>query len=48
MVEWMSLGSLCRIKTGKLNANAQVENGQYPFFTCDAAPFRIDEYAFDT
>ena len=48
MVEWKNLGDLCRIKTGKLNANAQVENGKYPFFTCDATPFRINTYAFDT
>ena len=48
MVEWKKLGSLCTIKTGKLNANAQVENGKYPFFTCDASPYRIDDYAFDT
>lgn len=48
MVEWKKLGELCIIRTGKLNANAQVENGIYPFFTCDAHPFRIDEYAFDT
>ena len=45
---YKTLGELCQIKTGKLNANAQVENGQYPFFTCDANPFRIDTYAFDT
>ena len=24
------------------------ENGIYPFFTCDAKPFRINTYAFDT
>ena len=46
--EWKTLGGLCQIRTGKLNANAQVENGQYPFFTCDAKPFKIDKYAFDT
>ena len=46
--EWTRLGDLCRIRTGKLNANAQVENGEYPFFTCDAKPFKIDTYAFDT
>ena len=48
MVEWKKLGELCCIRTGKLNANAQVQNGQYPFFTCDAKPFTIDKYAFDT
>ncbi len=33
--------------TGKLDSNAMVENGQYPFFTCAKEIFRIDEYAFD-
>ena len=36
------------VKTGKLNANAMVSDGQYPFFTCDAKPYRIDTFAFDT
>ncbi|RKM56734.1 hypothetical protein D6856_14655 [Butyrivibrio sp. XB500-5] len=36
------------IKTGKLNANAEKADGEYPFFTCDANPKRIDKYAFDT
>ena len=48
MVERKKLGEVCCIRTGKLNANAQVENGKYPFFTCDAKPFRIDTFAFDT
>ena len=48
-VEWKTLGDLiATIKTGKLNANAMVEGGKYPFFTCDANPFRIDTYSFDT
>jgi type I restriction enzyme, S subunit len=48
-VEWKSLGEIvATIKTGKLNANAMTEDGKYPFFTCDANPFRIDTYAFDT
>ncbi len=48
-VEWKSLGDVVStIKTGKLNANAMVEGGEYPFFTCDASPFKIDTYAFDT
>ena len=47
-VEWKKLGEVCCIRTGKLNANAQVEDGKFPFFTCDAKPFKIDTYAFDT
>ena len=42
------LGDVCKITTGKLDANAQVENGLYPFFTCAEQPFRIDSFAFDT
>ena len=46
--EYVRLGNICKITTGKLDANAQVENGQYPFFTCAERPFNIDSYAFDT
>ena len=46
--EYKNLGDMCQIKTGKLNANAMEEDGKYPFFTCDAKPYRINEYAFDT
>ena len=38
---------LCSIKTGKLDANAAVENGAYPFFTCSKEPLKIDTYAYD-
>jgi type I restriction enzyme, S subunit len=41
------LGNHVRIVTGKLNANAAVESGQYPFFTCSRETFQIDDYAFD-
>lgn len=47
-VVYSPLGTLCKIETGKLNANAMDENGIYPFFTCDAKPFKINTYAFDT
>ena len=46
--EYVRLSDICKITTGKLDANAQVENGQYPFFTCAERPFNIDSYAFDT
>ena len=46
--EYVRLGDICKITTGKLDANARVENGQYPFFTCAERPFNIDSYAFDT
>ena len=32
--EIKTIGSICDIKTGKLDANAASENGAYPFFTC--------------
>ncbi|QIM64317.1 restriction endonuclease subunit S [Frederiksenia canicola] len=43
----MKLGELVNIKTGKLDANAAVENGQYPFFTTAREISRIDKYSFD-
>ena len=33
--------------TGKLDSNAAVEDGEYPFFTCSKETFRIDKFAFD-
>ena len=33
--------------TGKLDSNAAVDDGEYPFFTCAKEPLRINEYAFD-
>lgn len=36
------------IKTGKLDSNAAVENGAYPFFTCDPQTLRINKWAYDT
>ena len=46
--EYVRLSDICKITTGKLDANAQVENGQYSFFTCAEQPFKIDSYAFNT
>ncbi len=42
-----SLGKLVNITTGKLDANAAVEDGKYPFFTCSRQIFAIDKFAFD-
>ncbi len=41
------LGDYVRIRTGKLDANASSENGEYPFFTCAVEPLRIDTYSYD-
>ncbi|MDB4425419.1 restriction endonuclease subunit S [Akkermansiaceae bacterium] len=42
-----SLGQYVTIRTGKLNANAAVDEGEYPFFTCSREISRINAYAFD-
>ena len=47
-VEFRALGEVVKINTGKLNANAMVEDGKYPFFTCAEKPFLINDYAFNT
>lgn len=43
----VSLAKVANITTGKLDANAAVEGGAYPFFTCAEEPLRIDSFAFD-
>ena len=50
MSEWkkVKLGEIANIKTGKLDSNAAVTNGLYPFFTCDPNTLRINEWAYDT
>ena len=47
-VAWKTLGEVCTIETGKLNANAAEENGQYPFFTTSKEISYINEYKWDT
>ncbi len=41
------IGDLTKIKTGKLDANASSEDGQYPFFTCSKDPLKISTYSYD-
>jgi len=36
------------IRTGKLDSNAAVKEGIYPFFTCDPQTLRINKWAYDT
>ena len=43
----VKLGELTKIKTGKLDANASSDDGQYPFFTCSREPLRIATYSYD-
>ncbi|MEL6353888.1 MAG: restriction endonuclease subunit S [Cyanobacteria bacterium J06627_28] len=49
MSEWeeTTLGELINFTTGKLNSNAAVLDGKYPFFTCSPETLSIDTYAFD-
>lgn len=42
------LGSLAVFKTGKLDSNAAVPDGLYPFFTCSQETLRTNTYSFDT
>jgi type I restriction enzyme S subunit len=42
-----TLADITNITTGKLDSNAEVLNGDYPFYTCAAEPTRTDTYAFD-
>ncbi len=46
---WRSvpLAEVANFKTGKLDSNAAVDGGVYPFFTCAPATLAIDTYAFD-
>lgn len=45
--ESVKLGDICDIKTGKRDANAMVDDGEYPFFTCSKDIFSIATYSFD-
>lgn len=42
------LGELVTFKTGKLDSNAAVQDGDYPFFTCSQETLRTNTYSFDT
>ena len=47
--EWeeRKLGDITKISTGKLDANAMVENGKYDFYTSGIKKYRIDVAAFE-
>lgn len=47
-VEWKTLGQTCKIETGKLNANAAVDDGEYMFFTTAKETSKIDKFRWDT
>lgn len=43
-----TLGELVSFKTGKLDSNAAVPDGDYPFFTCSQDTLRTNTFSFDT
>lgn len=43
----MKWNNVFNTTTGKLDSNAAVDNGKYPFFTCSKEALKIDSYAFD-
>ena len=44
----IKLCELATLKTGKLDSNAAVEGGIFPFFTCSPETYAINHHAFDT
>ena len=48
-LEWnfYKLEELINLRTGKLDSNAEEENGDYPFFTCAPDPLKINKYSFN-
>ena len=44
---WARLGTIANIVTGRLDANAQSDGGEFPFFTCGEEVLRTDTFAFD-
>lgn len=42
------MGEIVVMRTGKLDSNAAVEDGEFPFFTCSQQTLRINKPAFDT
>jgi len=42
-----TLGALCRIRTGKKDANEGAADGAYPFFTCAEKHIHSHSYSFD-
>ena len=48
-LEWNfhKLEELINLRTGKLDSNAEEENGVYPFFTCAPDPLKINSFSFN-
>ena len=45
--DYYRLSDVCKIDTGKLDANQMVVDGKYKFFTCSRDDFYINSYAFN-
>ncbi len=45
--EWVRLGEICKIVTGKEDANFADENGEYFFYTCAEFPNLCNKYVFE-
>ena len=45
--EQRKLGKICNITTGKLDANAMIDNGQYDFYTSGVEVYKIDKAVFE-
>ncbi len=43
-----NLKELASLNTGKLDSNAAVADGKYPYFTCAPKTYAIDHYSFNT
>jgi len=42
-----TVGEIATVRTGKVDANHQTDDGAYPFFTCAIDQFRSPTYSFD-
>ena len=42
------LKDIAKIRTGKLDSNAAISGGIYPFFTCDHQTLAINTWAYNT
>ena len=45
--EWVRLGALVTVQTGKKDVNEGHESGLYPFFSCASAPLKSNNFSFD-
>lgn len=46
-MNYIKLGEICNIATGKYDANHGENGGDYPFYTCAIKPIKCPTYSFD-